>query len=565
MTEHYVIGLLAGLTILIPVVQHFRVKKLIPQFKSLQVAIEHISKELESSKVKLADTESLLAEKTSLVSDLEEKALEALDKEKAAQAKSAQLVTAIAEHESGAKKARESFIEANNKLNALKSELENKKAEVTRREGEMLTLQQEIQSLQHKMENLLTLQKREKSIQADIENLRLTYAEQQNSFGQAKLKFEGEIQLLERKLVESKNQLSATVGKLDLYSRVDEFTQVGHFEMPNYLYDTSVRYQSEIKEIREQQKRLIKEKNAVTYPGDLTICSDKSLNKRILDGQVVLMLSAFNVECDLLIEKVGPSNLDRTLEQIERKAEQLEKNCATLRCGFNIDYVELKFEECKLQYEYTLKKKEEQEEQRLIREQMKEEVRVQKQYEEAMKEAEKEELKYRRLIEKAREHLNQETEQERALTLAKISLLEEQLREAEERGIRAKSMAEQTRRGFVYVISNIGAFGEGVYKIGLTRRLDPQERVDELGDASVPFPFDVHAMCFSEDAPSLENALHKRFASRRVNAVNLRKEFFRVSLEEIQEAVEDLVGTDVEFKITARAEDYYESKRLVAA
>jgi len=257
--------------------------------------------------------------------------------------------------------------------------------------------------------------------------------------------------------------------------------------------------------------------------------------------------------------------LDRTLEQIEKKAEQLERNCATLRCGFNIDYVELKFEECKLQFEYTLKKQEEQEEQRLIREQMKEEVRVQKQYEDAMKEAEKEELKYRRLIERAREHLNQETEQERALSLAKISLLEEQLREAEERGIRAKSMAEQTRRGFVYVISNVGAFGEGVYKIGLTRRLDPQERVDELGDASVPFPFDVHAMCFSEDAPTLEKELHKKFANRRVNCVNFRKEFFRVELPEIQEAIEELVNDEVEFKVTAQARDYYESKRLLKA
>jgi hypothetical protein len=317
--------------------------------------------------------------------------------------------------------------------------------------------------------------------------------------------------------------------------------------------------------VRDLQRKLIREKNAVTYPVDLELGLNKAFDKKILDGQVQLMLNAFNVECDLLIEKVNPANLDRTLEQIEKKAEVLEKSCITLRCGFNIDYVELKFEECKLQFEFALKKKEEQEEQRAIREQMREEVRVQKQYEDAVKDAEREELKLTRLLEKAREHMAQETELERSLSLAKISLLEEQLVEARERGVRAKSMAEQTRRGFVYVISNLGAFGEGVFKIGLTRRLDPQERVDELSSASVPFPYDVHAICYSDDAPALEHALHKRFSDRRVNAVNHRKEFFRVKLEDIQAALEEIVDDSVEFTMTAKAEDYFQTKRLLAA
>ena len=293
--------------------------------------------------------------------------------------------------------------------------------------------------------------------------------------------------------------------------------------------------------------------------------ASKSLEKKILDGQVQLMLSTFNVECDLLIEKVNPSNLSRTLEQIEKKAESLEKSCSTLRCGFNIDYIELKFEECKFQFEHVLKKKDEQEAQRMIREQMREEIQAQKQYEDAIRNAEREELQFTRLLDKAREHLAQESEQERALSLAKIHVLEEQLKEAQERSMRAKSMAEQTRRGFVYVISNIGAFGEGVYKIGLTRRLDPQERVDELSSASVPFPFDVHAMCYSEDAPALEHALHKRFSDHRVNAVNFRKEFFRVHLDDIQAAIEDMVGNEVDFLVAAKAEDYFQSKRLMTA
>ena len=158
--------------------------------------------------------------------------------------------------------------------------------------------------------------------------------------------------------------------------------------------------------------------------------------------------------------------------------------------------------------------------------------------------------------------LAQANEQERSEMEQRIAILEQQLAEAEAKEERAKSMAEQTRKGHVYVISNIGSFGEDVYKIGLTRRLEPMDRVKELGDASVPFPFDVHAMIYTDDAPALETALHREFHSQRVNAINLRKEFFNVDLEEIKDAVEKIAGVDAEFKMTALAEDYYESLRL---
>src|SRR5690606_16842858 len=130
------------------------------------------------------------------------------------------------------------------------------------------------------------------------------------------------------------------------------------------------------------------------------------------------------------------------------------------------------------------------------------------------------------------------------------------------KGERAKSLAEQTRRGHVYVISNIGSFGENVYKIGMTRRLDPLDRVKELGDASVPFYFDVHAIIFADDAPALETALHRKFRPHRVNAVNLRKEFFRIDLKHIQKAVEELSDEEADFTTTIAAEEYFETKRL---
>lgn len=118
------------------------------------------------------------------------------------------------------------------------------------------------------------------------------------------------------------------------------------------------------------------------------------------------------------------------------------------------------------------------------------------------------------------------------------------------------------KAGYVYVISNIGSFGEGIYKIGMTRRLNPQDRVDELGDASVPFKFDVHAMIFSEDAPALEAALHRAFEDRKLNLVNQRREFFRVSLDEIKDVVKNNFDKTVEFVDVPDADQYRISLKL---
>lgn len=390
------------------------------------------------------------------------------------------------------------------------------------------------------------------------DSLKVSILEQQQSLDAA----QNTLNELHANIEKGELDLNELMGGIDLYSRLDEYTAHGHFEMPQYLYETSTRYSEEIKEIRQQQKDMIKSKTAITFPETTVISNDKSLNKKILNGQVKLMLTAFNIECDMLIGKVSPSSFGRTLERIEKLANNLEKSAATLECGFDIDYIELKFEECKLQYQYTLKKQEEIAEQKLIKEQIREEQRAIKEFEKAIAEAEKEEKMYRNLLDKAQQELAQANEQERSEMEQRIAILEQQLAEAEAKEERAKSMAEQTRKGHVYVISNIGSFGEDVYKIGLTRRLEPIDRVKELGDASVPFPFDVHAMIYTDDAPALETALHREFHSQRVNAVNLRKEFFSVDLEEIKDAVEKIAGVDAEFKMTALAEDYYESLRL---
>ncbi|MFK5948133.1 MAG: DUF4041 domain-containing protein [Methylococcales bacterium] len=361
---------------------------------------------------------------------------------------------------------------------------------------------------------------------------------------------------------ERSQELHDLIAKLDLYTRIDQFVDHGHFEMPEYLYDTSERFSEEIKRIRKKQQELIKDKKAVVYPSSTVVSNDKSYNKKILDGQVKLMLTSFNIECDALIGKVSPSSFPRTLERIEKLANTLEKSAATLNCGFDLKYVEYKYEECRLQYQYSLKKQEEKDEQRLIREQIREEQKAIKEYEKAIAQAEQEEKMYRDMLDKARQELSKVSEEDRIIAEQRIAELEHKLLDAEAKETRAKSMAEQTRKGHVYIISNIGSFGEDVYKIGLTRRLEPMDRVKELGDASVPFTFDVHAMIYVEDAPALESALHREFTGSRVNSVNLRKEFFRTKLHDIKEAVERIAGVEADFKTTIAAEEYYESRRL---
>jgi hypothetical protein len=363
-------------------------------------------------------------------------------------------------------------------------------------------------------------------------------------------------------LTKKESDLQEVMSKIDLYSRVDEFVEYGHFENPDYLYETSERFAAEIKLMRDRQKELIKDSSAFVQEGEVSLTGDKKIDKKIIDGQMKMIMRTFNIEADQLIGKVSPSNMDRTLGRIEKLANDLEKLVASLRCGISIEYVTSKYEECGIQYQYTLKKRDEQEEQKLIREQMREEARAEKDYRDALAAAEKEERMYEGLLEKAREELTKVNDEERAIALIKIAELESQLAEAQAKEERAKSLAQQTRRGHVYVISNVGSFGENVYKIGMTRRLDPMDRVKELGDASVPFSFDVHAIIFTDDAPALETALHREFSHFRVNAVNVRKEFFRVNLGKIRDAVDRLGDDEVEFRTTIAAEEYYETLRL---
>jgi hypothetical protein len=222
----------------------------------------------------------------------------------------------------------------------------------------------------------------------------------------------------------------------------------------------------------------------------------------------------------------------------------------------------LKLEELYLVHEHQEKLQEEKEEQRRIREEMREEEIALRELERARVEAEKDETRYADALRKAREEAERAVGEKQQKLLTKIDELQRRLEEAQTNKERAIARAQMTRSGHVYIISNIGSFGEHVYKIGMTRRLDPMDRVRELGDASVPFHFDVHAIIYSEDAPGLETALHRKFNHRRVNLVNHRKEFFKVAIEEIAEVVRQHHG-EIEFTLAAEAVDYRKSLAMI--
>ena len=206
------------------------------------------------------------------------------------------------------------------------------------------------------------------------------------------------------------------------------------------------------------------------------------------------------------------------------------------------------------------KKQEEKEALRALREQQREEAKLAKEIEAARKEAEKERKHYLQALDKLKLQLADcEDEAEKEALIEKQNDLIDHLDDLAAKMEDIDYRQSNQRAGYVYVISNVGSFGEGVYKIGMTRRLEPMERVYELGDASVPFMFDVHAMIFSDDAPQLEAALHQAFANRRVNRVNTRREYFRVSLDEIKEVVRQNHDKTVEFFDTAPAQQYRES------
>ena len=277
---------------------------------------------------------------------------------------------------------------------------------------------------------------------------------------------------------------------------------------------------------------------------------------------VRFVVDAFNGKVDSILSRVKAQN-HGTLEQEIRGAFYLvnHNGKAFRNARITEEYLNSRLDELKWAATAQALRDQEKEEQRRLREQMREEEKAHREYEKAMKEAAQEEGAIKKAMERVQQQVAQANEAQRAAFEAQLSELQQKLQLAEEKSQRALSMAQQTRVGHVYVISNIGAFGDHVFKIGMTRRLEPTDRVRELGDASVPFAFDIHAMIYSEDAPTLERSLHLHFMRSQVNKVNPRKEFFRLNLAVIREQIEGM-GITANWTMASEAQQYRETLKI---
>lgn len=333
---------------------------------------------------------------------------------------------------------------------------------------------------------------------------------------------------------------------------------------PLYDFAKSDEYKKKLDEVREKQKYMIKNKTAVNYFDGWSVDGSKAKGRKMTNDNIKQILRSFNIECENIIDRVKFNNIESMKKRIEKSYTSLNKLNQSVRVSISDSFYKLKLQELHLAYEYQVKKQEEKEEQKRIREEIREEARLQKELDEARKNVNKDLKHFKNALESVLSQLsdiNLDDDRKQSL-LDKKEEIENQVNELESKLKDIDYRQNNQKAGYVYIISNIGSFGENVYKIGMTRRLTPQDRIDELGDASVPFNFDVHAMIFSHDAPALENALHKALENKKVNMINKRREFFNVTLEEIEEIVKANFDNTVEFTKLPEAEQYRESLKI---
>lgn len=413
--------------------------------------------------------------------------------------------------------------------NKLKSELERYKS--------IIDIEVEVERQKKSLEQLIS------SKNTDIKNIETEFNSLNSNYQTALTTYKN-----------LRKEVSVFESKLDLI-------EFGVYE-PIYDFEKSDDYREEQNKIIQLQKEMITNDTAATCNTKWTIEGSEAKGQAVVKVYKKLMLRAFNGECDVLIAKVKWNNVNQMKERMQKLFDAINKLGNGFQVILNNQYLDLKQKELILEFEYQSKRQQEKEEMRAIQEELREEEKAKREFEQAQKEAEKEEVTYQKALDKARKEFEIATGEKHDKLQLQIEKLEQELREAQEKKERALSMAQQTKRGHVYVISNIGSFGENVYKIGMTRRLEPIDRVKELGDASVPFQFDIHAMIYTDEAPTLENELHKAFSNKKVNMLNYRKEFFNVTLDEIENKVKE-IGHDAEFSRLPEAMEYRETLAIL--
>ncbi|TDR90315.1 DUF4041 domain-containing protein [Enterovirga rhinocerotis] len=363
-----------------------------------------------------------------------------------------------------------------------------------------------------------------------------------------------QIESLKSAYSEKKTTFDSLVAEVAIYDERLAFAELGVYE-PHFEFEDSEAYKKEVSVARAHQKMMANEKTAVVSKAKIYVDGSLAKGQTLINRTIRLTLRAFNGEADAAVANVRWNNVNAMESRILAAKNKIDIMNESQQVVISREYAELKLRELYLTHEMR-------EKQRAEREERAEQARLAREEQKLLRDleaAEEEEARYQRLLDKAKAEANSIAGPHLAAFNEQIAILERDLAAAHSKLARAQAMAEKTRSGWVYVISNVGSFGDGVVKIGLTRRLDPLDRVRELGDASVPFIFDTHAMIYSDDAPTLERALHAEFDATRINAMNYRKEFFRASIDEVEAALKRLAPSAT-FHRDVEAQDYRETQ-----
>ena len=360
-----------------------------------------------------------------------------------------------------------------------------------------------------------------------------------------------EIAQLQAELAEARKERSAAGNADDVVDLDDErvLQEVGIYRYHHPL-ENSEEFRERLRDLQERIKQFILQGVAILASDMFTFNNSLAKGRKMTSDFSKLMLRAYNSEADSCVRSLRAGNAITAERRLEASVTSIAKLGAMMEMRVNPDYHALRIEEIQLTADFAMKVQEEREHAREERERLREERKVEQELA-----AERERLnKERAHFANALQALQASGDEAGAAELAaKLGELEQAIERNDYR-------AANIRAGYVYVISNVGAFGRNMVKIGMTRRLEPLDRVRELGDASVPFPFDVHAIYFSEDAITLENQLHHAFSDARVNRINERREFFFATPTQVRDVLAQKVGNLLEFTDEPESTQYLQSK-----
>lgn len=395
---------------------------------------------------------------------------------------------------------------------------------------------------------------------AEVEELRAALARANALSGleleQEARRAQATLQAARQEYAEVMTSLAAARAQLVETDEIVQLQEAGVYEYAHPLAN-AVDYKDLLARLKDDRKRLVTGGRAVSASTTWSVNGSQAEGRRMVTDFSKLLLRAYNAEADNCVRTVKPSKRKATMDRLEKAANTIERLGRSMSISITSEYHRARLYEIEITADYLAKVEEEREEARAARERLREEIKAQKEIEREKEKLAKEQAHYLNALERMRSN---------AASAAEIAQIEAKLGEIGVEMEKVISREANVRTGWVYVISNIGSFGEGVIKIGMTRRMEPLDRVRELGDASVPFRYDVHALIFSNDAVSLETSLHQALADKKVNQVNSAHEFFFATPAQVRELLTEVGGQHLlEYQDDAEAAEWRASGSRRAA